>query len=146
MFGIQTTYETLLDEFRRMEQDMDEFFGRWTGPAGIRSVSRGVFPAINVGATSDAVSVYLFAPGLDAKSFDISIQQNLLLVSGKRRLPLQEKGTYYRQERIGGDFRRVITLPDDVDADRVEASYCDGVLQIGLKRKETARPRQIHVN
>jgi HSP20 family protein len=146
MFGIQTNVEDLLDEFRRMESDLDSLFGRWSGPAGIRSVSRGVFPATNVGATTEVVNVYLFAPGLDAKSFDISIQQNLLLVSGQRRLPLKQNATAYRQERFGGEFRRVITLPEDVEPDQVEANYREGVLQVSLKRKEAARPRRIQVN
>lgn len=145
MFGSLTSYESIFDELRRMEREMDELFGRWDAPAGIRSVSRGTFPPTNVGATSKAVDVFLFAPGLDPKAVDISIQQNLLLVSGERRLPVDEKATYYRKERFEGDFRRVITLPEDVDPDRVEAKYRDGVLQISVQRKETARPRQIQV-
>jgi HSP20 family protein len=145
MFGSLTNFESLFDELRRMEQDMDELFGRWAAPAGIRSVSRGTFPPTNVGASANTVDVYLFAPGLDSKGFNLSIQQNLLLVSGERRLPVEEKSTYYRQERFGGEFRRVITLPDDVDINRIEAKYRDGILQISLQRKEAARPRQIQV-
>ncbi|HEY3583541.1 MAG TPA: Hsp20/alpha crystallin family protein, partial [Casimicrobiaceae bacterium] len=52
---------------------------------------------------------------------------------------------YYRKERYDGEFRRVITLPDDVDSDRVQASYRDGVLQITVQRREASRPRQISV-
>lgn len=147
MFGNLTTLENLFDELGRMQQQgVDQIFGRSRPPAGIRSVSRGTFPPINVGATEHEVHVYLFAPGLDAKSFSISIQQNLLMVSGTRKLPINEKATYFRQERFEGDFRRVITLPDDVDPERVEARYRDGVLQISLRRRETAKPRQIQVN
>lgn len=145
MFGSLTNYESIFDELRRMEREMDELFGRWDLPAGIRSVSRGTFPPTNVGATPNAVNVYLFAPGLDPKKLDISIQQNLLTVSGERSAPVDEKATYYRKERFDGEFRRVVTLPDDVDPDRVEAKYRDGVLQISVQRKETARPRQIQV-
>jgi len=145
MIGRFSHYESIFDELQRMEQQMDELFGRWDAPAGIRSVSRGTFPPTNVGATSKAVDVYLFAPGVDPKGLDISIQQNLLLVSGARRLPVDEKATYYRKERFEGEFRRVITLPEDVDPDSVEAKYRDGVLQISLQRKEAARPRQIQV-
>jgi HSP20 family protein len=91
------------------------------------------------------VHVYLFAPGLEPKSFNLSIQQNLLLVSGERRLPVEEKATYFRQERFDGEFRRVITLPEDVDPARVDAKYSDGILQVTLQRKEAARSRQITV-
>jgi HSP20 family protein len=146
MFGYLTTFENLFDELRRVEQGIDQVFGPSTRPAGIRSVSRGTFPPINVGVTENEVRVYLFAPGLDAKSFNISIQQNLLLASGARQLPISEKATYFRQERFEGEFRRVVTLPEDIDPERVEAKYRDGVLQISLRRRETAKPRQIQVN
>ena len=137
---------SLFDEFRRLESEMDQLFGRGSLPAGIRAMRRGTFPPINVGATPERVEVYLFAASLDPKSLDISIRQNLLAVSGERKVPVDEAADYYRQERFGGEFRRVITLPDDVDPDRVEAKYRDGVLQITVQRREAVRPRQITVN
>lgn len=136
----------LFDEVRRLESEMDQLFGRGSMPAGIRAMRRGTFPPINVGATAERVDVYLFAAGLDPKSLDISIQQNLLAVSGERKLPMDEAADYYRRERFDGEFRRVITLPDDVDPDRVEAKYRDGVLQITVQRREATQPRQITVN
>lgn len=148
MFGSPwSTFDTsLFDDFRRLEAEMDQLFGRGTLPAGIRALRRGAFPPINVGATPEQVDVYLFAAGLDPKSLDISVQQNLLAISGERRVPIDEAAHHYRQERYDGAFRRVITLPDDVDPDRVEAKYRDGVLQITAQRREAARPRQITVN
>jgi HSP20 family protein len=136
----------LFDELRRLETEMDQLLGRRAWPAGIRTVQRGTFPPINVGSTPDRVDVYVFAPGLDPKSVDISIQQNLLAVAATRRLEEDETADYYRRERFAGDFRRVITLPDDVDPDRVDARYRDGVLQITIQRRESARPRQITVS
>ena len=136
----------LFDEFRRLEGEMDQLFGRSAFPAGIRAVRRGTFPPINVGSTPDRVDVYLFAAGLDPKAIDISIQQNLLAVAGNRRVEVKEGADYYRRERFDGDFRRVITLPDDVDPDKVDARYRDGVLQITVQRRESARPRQITVS
>jgi HSP20 family protein len=148
MFGsLLGSFDTsLFDEFRRLESEMDQLFGRGSLPAGIRAMRRGTFPPINVGATPERVDVYLFAAGLDPKSLDISIQQNLLAVSGERKVPVEEAVDYYRQERFDGEFRRVITLPEDVDPDRVDAKYRDGVLQITVQRREAARPRQISVN
>lgn len=148
MFGsLFGSFDTsLFDEFRRLESEMDQLFGRGSLPAGIRAMRRGTFPPINVGATPERVDVYLFAAGLDPKSLDISIQQNLLAVSGERKVPVDEAADYYRQERFDGEFRRVITLPDDVDPDRIDAKYRDGVLQITVQRREAVRPRQITVN
>ena len=53
---------------------------------------------------------------------------------------------YYRQERFGGEFRRVMSLPEDVDPDRVQAKYADGIVQISIERRESARPRQIQIH
>ena len=146
MFGNVYSESPLLAQFRRLEEELDEVFGGatpWTG--GIRSLPPGTFPAINVGGTEDNVTVYLFAPGIDATKLNISIQQNLLTVTGGREVTRDEGATYYRQERFGGDFRRVIGLPDDVDPDRVDATYRDGIVQITVRRREAAKPRQIAI-
>lgn len=147
MFGnLMGGFDTdLFDQFRRLENEMDQLFGRSSAPVGIRAVRRGTFPPLNVGSTPERVDVYLFAAGLDPKTLDVSMQQNLLAVSGSRNVPVNEEADYYRRERFEGDFRRVITLPEDVDPDRVEAKYRDGVLQITVQRREAARPRQIQV-
>lgn len=146
MFGSLTNDgDSLFDEFRRMQDDLNELFGRSPWPAGIRSVTRGSYPPINVGATPEQVDVYLFAAGLDPQTLDISVQQNLLTVAGERKAPVEQEASYYRKERYDGAFRRVLTLPEDVDPEQVEARYRDGVLRIQLRRREAARPRQIEV-
>lgn len=135
-----------LDELQRLELDIDELLGSWSAPSGIRSVAPGSYPPINIGTTADRVDVYLFAAGLDPKSLDISIQKNLLVLSGERKPSVEKDAEYYRRERFEGQFRRVVTLPEDVDPDRVEANYRNGVLQIQVQRRESARPRQITVS
>ena len=146
MFSSLTNSEgSLFDEFRRLETEMGELFGRRAWPAGIRSVAWGTYPPINIGATPDQVDVYLFAAGLDPSAIDISLQQNLLTVAGERKASAEEDVDYYRKERFDGAFRRVITLPEDVDPDQVDAQYRDGVLRIQIKRREAVHPRQIEV-
>ncbi|HVS77626.1 MAG TPA: Hsp20/alpha crystallin family protein [Steroidobacteraceae bacterium] len=147
MFGIPSNMpSSVFDELWRLQQEVDELFGSWSSPLGIRSLPRGSFPAVNVGQTPERVDVYLFAPGIDPKSLEISMQQNLLTVSGKREVRAEEDTDYYRQERFSGEFRRVITLPEDVDPERVQAKYADGIVQIGIQRRESARPRQIEIH
>lgn len=145
MFGSLTHLDDMFDELRRAQQDMEQLFGPRTWPAGIRSVARGTYPAINVGATSEGVDVYVFAAGLDPKALDISIQQNLLTLAGERKVEMPEKVEHYRRERFSGPFRRVIALPEDVDPDQVEAHYADGVLHVAIRRRDASRPRQIEV-
>jgi len=147
MFGslFSSFDSSLFDDVRRLESDIDQLLGRSPHAAGIRAVPRGTFPPINVGATPERVDVYLFAAGVDLKSIDVSIQQNLLTVAGSRKVDVNPDADYYRRERFDGEFRRVIALPDDADPDRVEARYRDGVLQVTVRRRQAARPRQIEV-
>ena len=148
MFGsLLSTFDSgLFNELRRFENEIDQLLGQRDWPAGIRAVRRGTFPPLNVGVTPDQVDVYLFVAGLDPSQVDLSIQRNLLVVSGSRKVEAAGDATYYRRERFDGDFRRVITLPEDVDPERVDATYRDGVLQITVARREAAQPRQITVN
>ena len=147
MFGnlFSSVDSGLFDDYRRWEAEMDQLLGRTGYPVGIRAVPRGTFPPINVGSTPERVDVYVFAAGADPKSIDVSIQQNLLTVAGSRRVPVKDEAEYYRRERYDGEFRRVIALPDDVDPNRVDARYRDGVLQVTLQRRTAARPRQVEV-
>jgi HSP20 family protein len=145
MFNDLSSFENIFDEFNRIERQMDDLFSQWPWPAGIRSVPRGSFPPINVGATPEAVDIYVFGAGVDPKNLTVSIQQNLLTISGERQVPVREDVTYYRQERFGGEFRRVITLPEDVDPAQVDAQYRDGIVQIHAQRRESSKPRQIEV-
>jgi HSP20 family protein len=136
------------DQLRRLEHELDELFGGSTlvGSRDIRSLPAGTFPAMNVGATPEAITVYLFAPGVDSSKVDVSIRENLLSIAGEREIPVAEGATYYRRERFSGEFRRSISLPDDVDPDRVEAKYADGVLTVTIGRRAEVKPRQIEIH
>ena len=144
MFGIPGFDTSIFDDLLRVQRQMESLF---SGPmaTGIRSMAVN-FPPVNVGTTPEAVDVYVFAPGVDPTSLDISIQNNVLTISGERRVIREEGASYYRKERFDGEFRRVMTLPEDVDPDRVDATYTDGVLHIHVERKESSKPRQIQVN
>ena len=121
----------LLDDFRRLEGEMDQLFGRTAYPAGIRAVPRGTFLPINVGSTPERVDVYLYAGGLDPKSIDVSIQQNLLTVTGKRSEEDTE-GEYLHRGIAARAFERRFQLADFVEAGT--ATFEHGLLTIELKR------------
>jgi HSP20 family protein len=135
----------VFSQMERMRREMDQLFGPWGGSPGIRSVAAGTFPQINIGASSEQVDVYVFATGIDPKSLDISLQQNLLTVSGERKITYHEEAQLYRHERYSGVFRRALSLPEDVDPDKVSATYRDGILHITVQRRETVKPRKIEV-
>lgn len=139
---------SLWDDFRRLEREMDALFAPGWGRTSIRAVARGSFPAINVGVTPEAARVYIFVPGLDMNTLDLSIQRNLLTISGERKVAEPKSGKqagYHLRERFSGGFRRVIGLPEDVDPDQVSAVYRNGILHVTIGKREAAKPRQIQV-
>ena len=144
MFGTLLS-TNVFDDVRRLENELDLLLSRTPYSSGIRAVPRGTFPPINVGATPERVDVYLFVAGVDPRTIDVSVQQNLLSVSGSRKLTANPDAEYYRRERFDGDFHRVIALPDDADPDRVDARYQEGVLHITVQRRQAAKPRQIQI-
>ena len=136
----------LFAELDRMQSLLDRTF---TGSgSSIRSAAGG-FPVLNVGVTPAAVEVQALAPGLDPAKLDITVDRGLLVIAGERRseLPPQgERASVYANERFSGKFRRVVSLPEDADPNRVDASYRDGVLRISIAKRATSLPRRIEVN
>lgn len=148
MFGNLINFDTSLwEDFQRLQREMDTLFRPAPGLASIRAVARGSFPAVNIGSTPDAVHVYAFAPGLNRDTLDLSIQRNLLTITGERKVeaPGQDKGIYHLCERFTGSFTRTISLPEDVDPEKVSAVYRDGVLVISVGKQESFKPRQIQI-
>jgi len=138
---------SLFDQLDRMRRELDDVFGGTGLPSSIRSVAPGTLPALNVGRTPAAVEVYAFAPGLDPSKIEVSLDRGVLRVSGERRsaIPEGEKVHVYTRERRTGRFTRAISLSEDVDPAKVQATYRDGILRVTLPLRETARPQRITV-
>lgn len=136
-----------LAELDRIQREFDRTFGAFGLPMSIRAVSGAAFPAMNIGSTPTSLEVYAFAPGLDPAKLEVTVDNNLLTLAGERQLPKPaEKTAVYAQERFDGQFRRVISLPEDADPAKVEAQYRDGVLHVSIGRRESVQPRRIAVN
>ena len=132
----------LFAELDRLQREMQQSYD--LSPS-IRGVTRG-FPAMNVGGTSRSVEIYAFLPGVDPAGLDVQIEKGVLTVTGERKAEaVPEKATVHIDERFAGPFRRVVSLPDDVDPNAVEAGYRDGVLHISIARKAAAQPRRITI-
>jgi len=137
----------LFGQFERLRREVDDLFNGSGLPASIRSVGSGTLPALNVGNTADSVEVYVFAPGLDASKIDVTVERGVLRISGERvpRIPSGDDVQVYSRERGTGSFTRAVSLPDDVNAERVNATYRDGVLRVSLGRQAVTPPQRITV-
>ena len=142
-------YPNVFGDFDRLRRELDDLFGMTGGqPTSIRSAAPGAFPALNIGNTPNSVEVYAFAPGIDPKQVDVTIDRGVMTISGERQseLPRDEsKVNVYGNERFAGRFRRAISLPEDIDPAKVEATYRDGVLRISVGRREAALPKRVTV-
>jgi len=137
---------TFFAELDRLQREMQRFAGPTTS---IRGFGRNGFPALNIGGTPDSVEIYAFAPGLDPKTLDVTIERGVLSLSGERHsdLPADDsKASIHINERFDGRFRRAVSLSDDVDPENVAADYNDGVVHISIKRRASAQPRRIEIH
>lgn len=147
MLGSITNWEgDLYDQFSRLQRQLEDFWGTPRGPASIRAVAHGSYPAINVGSTPEGAEVFVFAAGLDKDSIDLTVQQNVLTVTGETAGAEPEGTAAYLTERFRGKFSRSLALPEDIDPDSASAAYRDGVLRISFQRKAEARPRKIAIS
>lgn len=139
---------SLLGELDRLQREWDDMFGLSGRTPSIRSMAPGSYPAINIGKTPNSVEIYAFAPGINASKVEITLDRGVLTLSGERPNNLPDAGdkvSLYSRERLGGSFRRAVTVPDDVDPEHVNATYRDGVLRISLARHEPAQPKRIAI-
>jgi len=105
------------------------------------------FPAVNVWANEDGLVVTSEIAGINADDIDIVVVGETMTLSGTRGGDeLNEDTKYHRQERGNGDFTRTVKLPFLVDADKVEATFINGVFNITLPRKDEDKPTKITVS
>lgn len=128
-------------EFRRqMDQLFDDFgLGRVRGPF----VGAAAFPPVNICDEGDALTVEAELPGVRQEDLEVFALGNELTLKGRWRVPAGDGRVQHRQERPSGEFSRVITLPVEVNADKVAAQLRDCILSLRLPKAESAKPRKI---
>jgi HSP20 family protein len=136
-----------LDQLRsQMDRLVGDFFGPMTGTYSPRAASAAPsFPAVNVWEHGDHLYAEAELPGLKSEDVDISVVGDELVLRGRRGQAQGEDAAYHRRERGTGEFNRVLRLPVEVDAERVEATLKDGVLVVKLPKAESAKPKKIKV-
>jgi HSP20 family protein len=103
-------------------------------------------PAVDVAETEDAVNVKVEAPGVKKEDIKISVTNNVLTVRGEKKMEKEtSEENYHRIERVYGSFVRSLELPTLVRADKVKASFKDGVLSIVLPKSEEVKPKEIAI-
>ena len=122
-------------EVNRISDEVNRLFG-----------NRGVSPAVNVWADEHNLYAEFDLPDVDPTKIEVTVTEGTKLsIAGERAAPGENGAVWVRQERPQGAFTREITLPILVDADKVSATYENGVLKLVLPKSEAAKPRKIAV-
>lgn len=132
--------DALFDLQRTLEARLDSDWLR--GATG----GTGAFPAINVFQQGDHLVAILEVPGLDKADLGIQAKDNAIRISGKKTIRYPENASVHRRERLSGTFDRTLTVPMQIDADRIKAEYRDGILALFIPRAESDKPRTIQIS
>lgn len=104
-------------------------------------------PRVDIRETDDALLVQAELPGIDKKDIHLEVKDGVLTLSGERRYEKEVKEeNVHRVERAYGKFSRSFSLPTNVDADKVNANMKDGVLEVHLPKRESAKPKAIAIH
>ena len=103
-------------------------------------------PAVDIREESDRYSIAMDLPGINPNDVEINMENGVLSIKGERKFEKEDKQENYRRvERARGVFFRRFVLPDMADADKISASYKDGVLEVVIPKSEKAQPKKIPI-
>jgi HSP20 family protein len=136
---------------RDMERMMEDFFGRrirpwwperWLRTEGIELTA----PAVDLFEEKDDIVVKAELPGIDKNNIEVNLTNHTLTIKGEKKKEEEVKDeNYYRAERSYGSFVRMLELPKDVHADKVKASFKNGILEVRLPKTEEAKTKEVKV-
>ncbi|MFP4085561.1 MAG: Hsp20/alpha crystallin family protein [Desulfobacteraceae bacterium] len=134
------------NEIGRLRRDMDDVWRGFFGTPMTESMESVWIPSIDVSETDENLLVKAELPGLEAEDIDIDVSGNVLTIKGEKRTEEEkEEENFYSRERYFGSFQRAIQLPADVNTEKVDATFRNGVLNITLPKEESSRRKRIEV-
>jgi HSP20 family protein len=135
-------------ELERMRREMDRLWHSFFEERPRRKTEElGEWgPSLDLSETKNDLVVKAEIPGIDPKDIDISLSNDILTIKGEKKQEKEEKEeNYHFIERSYGSFSRSIRLPREVQSDKIDASYKNGVLKVTLPKSEEAKKREIKI-
>lgn len=132
------------EQLRDFQRALDEFrSSAWLG-SGVSA--GGAYPPINIFRKGDDIVAIVEVPGVRKSDLDIRVERNTLRIAGSKSVEYGDKAAMHRRERSAGRFDRAVTLPINIEADKIKAECRDGILALYLPRAERDKPRAITVS
>lgn len=130
------------EEMNRLSREMNRAFGSEDA-----CETCGVFPPLNVYDDGESIVVRAEIPGMDPKSIEVTAAARSLTIKGERpKQASADRQSFHRRERGSGQFSRSLTLPQEINPDKVRAEYKLGILEVMLPKSEDVKPRKIAVH
>lgn len=137
--GFADPFDTLFNLQRALEGRLASY---WLHD---QTASQGPFPPINVFQQGDDILAIVELPGVEKDSLQVQAKENTIRIAGKKGISYPEGASVHRRERTFGEFDRTLSLPVQLDPDRIKAEYRDGILALHLPRSERDKPRTIKI-
>lgn len=136
-------------DLTQMREEMDRLFGQFLrrGEGEEATWGQGLWaPPVDIYETDDAFMLKAELPGFTKDDVNIEVHENRLIIRGERKRETEAKeDQYHRLERAYGRFERAFWLPTTVDAEHIQASFKNGILEMRLPKSEKAKPKQIPI-
>jgi len=134
-------------EFERMRREMDRLWDSFFERRPTKIEEQGEFlPALDLAETDNELVVKCEVPGLEPKDIVISLSDGMLTIKGEKKQEREEKEVdYHLVERSYGAFTRSIQLPKEIQGDKINASYKNGILKVTLPKSEEAKKKEIKI-
>jgi HSP20 family protein len=133
-----------LDALLQFQQALDT--SRSSGWLGSSPSGSGSYPPLNVFRQGDDIVVIAEVPGVLKSDLQLEVKGRTIRIAGTKSVSYGEKSSVHRRERLAGRFDRAITLPVEVDAEKVKAECRDGILALYLPRAERDKPKTIQLS
>lgn len=128
-----------------LEREINDMINRFWGDLDARTPA-GWYPKVDVVESDDRFELHAELPGLKREDIKVGFENQVLTIEGERKHEAEESGKqYFHRERVYGSFKRSFRLGTEVNADKISATYRDGILTITLPKSEAVKPRQIDV-
>ncbi|WP_320670724.1 Hsp20/alpha crystallin family protein [Patulibacter defluvii] len=133
-------------ELGSLQQQVNQVFSAFFDPTTTAAGTARWTPAVDLVERDDQYVLIADLPGVDRDEVAVEVEGDTLTLSGTRQLHRQEQhGGFVRAERASGSFRRQLTLPQGVDAERIEAEFDRGVLEVRIPKPEAVKPKRIAI-
>jgi len=139
-----TLFSDPFEALLQFQRALDTF--RTSGKLGSSLSGSGGYPPLNVFRKGDDLVIVTEVPGVKKSDLQVQVKGNTIRIGGTKAIQYGEGASLHRRERLAGNFDRAITLPVEIDANKVKAECRDGILALYLTQAERDKPRSITVS